>query len=90
MRKLGYWKMQDGFYPDCYLYFKNQQVHFHGIIAARKVLRNTIAILYIGIAPQRYVTVRIKKWYGKAKTVSIRGYGTGNSEIIDCIHYTLL
>jgi DNA polymerase III alpha subunit len=90
MRKLGYWKMKDGFYPDCHLYFKNQQVHFYGIIAARKVIRNTIAILYIGIGPQRYVTVRIKKWYGKAKTVSIRGYGTGNSEIIDCIHYTLV
>ncbi len=36
LRKYGYWDMTDGFFPGCYVYFKNNQVHFYGVIAAKK------------------------------------------------------
>jgi hypothetical protein len=81
--------MKLGFFPGCYFYYKNQQVFFYGIIASKKVIHSK-AILYIGVASQQYVTIRIDKWYSKSKTVAVRGYGTGTKYTIDCIHYQLL
>jgi Bacterial DNA polymerase III alpha NTPase domain/Type III restriction enzyme, res subunit/Bacterial DNA polymerase III alpha subunit finger domain len=90
LRKLGYWNMEGNrFFPDCCLYFKNEQIHFYGVIAARKIIHKK-AILYIGVGPQKFVTLRISKWFGKSKTSIIKGYGTGTKDVIDCIYYQLL
>jgi hypothetical protein len=84
LRKFGTWDMEEGFFPGCYLYHKNGQTHFYGLIAAKKSYSKK-AVLYVGIGDQ-YVTVRIDKWYGKSKCVAIRGV----MKVDQCTEYQLI
>jgi len=73
------------------MYFKNGQIHFYGVIAARKILKGRkSAALYIGVGPQQYTNLFVDKWYGKYKTVIIKGVGTGTKEAIQVENYQLI
>jgi predicted transcriptional regulator len=91
LRTFGYWNMSDKvFFPGCYRFIKNNRVHFYGVIAVKRVYRSRRAMVYIGIAPQQYMTLLIPKWFGKAKCVIISGSGIGTIDEIECDSYKLL
>lgn len=94
VRKFGTWDMNEGFFPGCYVYYKNGQTHFYGLLASKKTYSKK-AILYIGVG-ETYLTIRIDKWYGKSKCVAIRGVGMsicgidGYENDIQCSEYQLI
>jgi len=90
LRNYGYWTMYDNsFFPGCYYYKKDGSYHFNGIIASLRMKANPdpkektkYAMLYIGVAPKKYIQVNIDKIkYIDSKKIGIIGIGNPVSDL---------
>ena len=80
LRIYGYWEMKDElFFPNCYMYEKDNIIYFNGIIASSRIKQYKdlkIMMLFLGVEKQEYIQVNISNLeYYQTKNVGVRGNG---------------